>query len=82
MQLRNQKVDYFDPTVGRVMICVETGCIGGKCSVVLCLKNRQYANDSEGRQNIGLLKLNSTRVLTWVYSFKYTQLVYCSSKTN
>ena len=25
--------------------------------------------------------LYSTRVLTWVYSFKYTQLVYCSRET-
>ena len=29
-----------------VMIFVETVCIGGKCSVVLCLKNRKYGGES------------------------------------
>ena len=29
-----------------VMICVATFCIGGKCSVVLCLKNRKYGGVS------------------------------------
>ena len=43
MQLRNHAVGYFDPLLWavRVMICVATFCIGGKCSVVLCLKNRK-----------------------------------------
>ena len=53
MKLRNHEVDYFDPLlwVVRAMICVETFCIGGKCSVVLCLKNRKYG---------GVSSLNST----------------------
>ena len=48
VQLRNHKVGYFDPLLWavRVMICVETFCIGGKCSVVLCLKNRKYGGVS------------------------------------
>ena len=29
-----------------MMICVATFCIGGKCSVVLCLKNRKYGGVS------------------------------------
>ena len=43
VQLRNHEVGYFDPLLWavRVMICVATFCIGGKCSVVLCLKNRK-----------------------------------------
>ena len=43
VQLRNHEVGYFDPLLWavRVMICVEIFCIGGKCSVVLCLKNRK-----------------------------------------
>ena len=42
VQLRNHEVGYFDPLLGavRVMICVETFCIGVKFSVVLCLQNR------------------------------------------
>ena len=42
VQLRNHEVGYFDPLLWavRVMICVATFFIGGKCSVVLCLKNR------------------------------------------
>ena len=48
VQLRNHKVGYFDPLLWavRVMICVATFCIGGKCSVVLCLKNRKYGGVS------------------------------------
>ena len=48
VQLRNHKVGYFDPLLWavRVMICVEIVCIGGKCSVVLCLKNRKYGGVS------------------------------------
>ena len=48
MQLRNHKVGYFDPLLWavRVMICVETFCKGGKCSVVLCLKNHKYGGVS------------------------------------
>ena len=48
VQLRNHKVGYFDPLLWavRVMICVETFCIGGKCSVVLCFKNRKYGDVS------------------------------------
>ena len=51
MQLCNHKVDYFDPILWaeRVMICVETFCIDGKCSVVLCLKNRKYGGMSSLR---------------------------------
>ena len=47
-QLRNLKVGYFDSLLWavRVMICVATFCIGGKCSVVLCLKNRKYGGVS------------------------------------
>ena len=53
VKLRNHEVGYFDPLLWavRVMICVETFCIGGKCSVVLCLKNRKYG---------GVSSLNST----------------------
>ena len=48
VQLRNHEVGYFDPLLWavRVMICVATFCIGGKCSVVLCLKNRKYGGVS------------------------------------
>ena len=48
VQLRNHEVGYFDPLLWavRVMICVETFCIGSKCSVVLCLKNRKYGGVS------------------------------------
>ena len=48
VQLRNHKVGYFDPLLWAVcvMICVATFCIGGKCSVVLCLKNRKYGGVS------------------------------------
>ena len=48
VKLRNHEVSYFDPLLWavRVMICVATFCIGGKCSVVLCLKNRKYGGVS------------------------------------
>ena len=48
VKLHNHKVGYFDPLLWavRVMICVATFCIGGKCSVVLCLKNRKYGGVS------------------------------------
>ena len=48
VKLRNHKVGYFDPPLRavRVMICVATFCIGDKCSVVLCLKNRKYGGVS------------------------------------
>ena len=48
VKLRNHEVGYFDPLLwaGRVMICVATFCIGDKCSVVLCLKNRKYGGVS------------------------------------
>ena len=48
VQLRNHEVGYFDPLLWavRVMVCVATFCIGGKCSVVLCLKNRKYGSVS------------------------------------
>ena len=48
VQLRNHEVGYFDPLLWavRVMICIATFCIGGKCSVVLCLKNRKYGGVS------------------------------------
>ena len=48
VQLRNHEVGYFDPLLWavRVMICAATFCIGGKCSVVLCLKNRKYGGVS------------------------------------
>ena len=48
VQLRNHEVGYFDPLLWAVcvMICVATFCIGGKCSVVLCLKNRKYGGVS------------------------------------
>ena len=48
VQLRNHKVGYFDPLLWavRVIICVETFCIGGKCSVVLWLKNRKHGGVS------------------------------------
>ena len=51
VQLRNHEVGYFDPLLWavRVMICVATFCIGGKCSVVLCLKNRKYGGVSSLR---------------------------------
>ena len=41
VQLRNHKVGYFDPLpwAVRVMICVETFCIGGKYSAVLSQKS-------------------------------------------
>ena len=41
VQLRNHEVGYFDPLLWavRVMICVATFCIGGKCSVVLSQKS-------------------------------------------
>ena len=52
VQLRNHEVGYFDPLLWavRVMICVATFCIGGKCSVVLCLKNRKYGGVSSLRR--------------------------------
>ena len=48
VKLRNHEVGYFDPILWavRAMICVATFCIGGKCSVVLCLKNRKYGGMS------------------------------------
>ena len=48
VKLRNHKVGYFDPLLWavRVMICDATFCTGGKCSVVLCLKNRKYGGVS------------------------------------
>ena len=48
VQLRNHEVGYFDPLLWavRVMICVATFCIGGKCCVVLCHKNRKYGGVS------------------------------------
>ena len=48
VQLRNHEVGYFDPLLWavHVMICVATFCIGGKCNVVLCLKNRKYGGAS------------------------------------
>ena len=57
VKLRNHKVGYFDPLLWavRVMICVETFCIGGKCSVVLCLKNRKYGGMSSLTQSPGCL---------------------------
>ena len=40
VKLRNHKVGYFDTLLWavRVIICVATFCIGGKCSVVLSQK--------------------------------------------
>ena len=54
VQLRNHEVGYFDPLLWavRVMICVAICCIGGKCSVVLCLKNRKYGGVSSNELNI------------------------------
>ena len=52
VQLRNHKVGYFDPLLWavRVMICVETFCIGGKCNVVYySVKNKMYALTSYNR---------------------------------
>ena len=48
VQLHNHEVGYFDPLLWavRVMICAATFCIGGKCSVVLCLKNLKYGGVS------------------------------------
>ena len=48
VQLRNHEVGYFDPLLWtvRAMICVTTFCIGGKCSVFLCLKNHKYGGVS------------------------------------
>ena len=47
VQLRNHEVGYFDPLLWAVrVICVATFCIDGKCSVVLCLKNRKYGGVS------------------------------------
>ena len=48
VKLRNHEVCYFDPLLWavRVMICVAIFCIGGKCNVVLCLKNRKYGGVS------------------------------------
>ena len=53
VQLRNHEVGYFDPLLWavRVMICVATFCIGGKCSVVLCLKNRKSRIDALAIRN-------------------------------
>ena len=34
------------------MICVATFCIGDKCSVVLCLKNRKYGGVSSLIQSV------------------------------
>ena len=54
VKLRNHKVGYFDLLLWavRVMICVATFCIGGKCSVVLCLKNRKYGGVSSLSQAV------------------------------
>ena len=56
----NHEVGYFDPLLWavRVMICVATFCIGDKCSVVLCLKNRKYGGVSSLRHRIINLGLN------------------------
>ena len=67
MKLRNLKVGYFDPLLWavRVMICVETFCIGGKCSVVLCLKNRRYRGVSsliEGSHVMSYVTVNVTNL--------------------
>ena len=55
VQLRNHEVGYFDPLLWavRVMICVATVCIGGKCSVVLCLQNRKYGGVSSLKGQCG-----------------------------
>ena len=59
--LRNLEVGYFDLLLWavRVMICAATFCIGGKCSVVLCLKNRKYGGVSS---------------LTTIYTGMYTSI--------
>ena len=61
VQLRNHEVGYFDPLLWavRVMICVEFFCIGGKCSVVLCLKNRK----SGGVSSLIPLGLHVSRII-------------------
>ena len=65
VQLRNHEVGYFDPLLWavRVMICVEFFCIGGKCSVVLCLKNRKSGGVSS------LTAYFNTRLLSDYYDF-------------
>ena len=61
VQLRNDEVGYFDPLLWavRVTICVATFCIGGKCSVVLCLKNRKYGGVSSLRTSRCMENLKS-----------------------
>ena len=58
VQLHNHEVGYFDPLLWavRVMICIATFCIGGKCSVVLCLKNRRYGGVSSLNAKKKMLK--------------------------
>ena len=62
VKLRNHKVGYFYSLLWavRVMICVETFCIGDKCSVVLCLKNRKYGGVSSLTYRL--------TVVTWTFS--------------
>ena len=62
VQLHNHEVGYFDPLLWavRVMICVATFCITGKCSVVLCLKNRKYGGVSSLIQREFQLIVKST----------------------
>ena len=72
VQLRNHEVGYFDPLLWavRVMICVEMFCIGGKCSVVLCLQNRKSGGVS-----------SLSRIDDHQSSIYYTGLVSCSATT-
>ena len=64
VKLRNHKVGYFDPLLWavRVMICVDIFCIGGKCSVVLCLKNRKSGGVSSLKPRAFLMHVHMQHV--------------------
>ena len=60
VQLRNYEVGYFDPLLWAVRALQLF--VGGKCSVVLCLKNRKYGGVSSLIYSLVLLKPETGKV--------------------